>query len=178
MDPRHSATAAPPPPPDDQRRRRVDEALRRHRGRPDALIEILHVAQQAYGCLDRQILADLAERLNLPESEVFGVATFYHAFTLRPQGEHTCTVCTGTVCHAQGAGAIMAALEEAYAVQPGETTADGRLTLAAARCVGICSLAPLLVVDGTILGHEHAEGIAARVEAHLGGAAPGREEPP
>lgn len=155
--------------PDDPRRRQVDEALRRHRGRPDALIEILHVAQQAYGFLDREVLADLAARLDLPESEVFGVATFYHAFSLRPQGKHTCTVCTGTVCHAQGAGALVAALEDAYAVQPGGTTADGRLTLATARCVGICSLAPLLVVDQTILGHQRAEGIAARVEAQLDG---------
>lgn len=156
-------------PGDDPRRRLVDQILKRFQYRPDALIEVLHVAQQAYGFLGRDLLGYIAARLDLPESQVFGVATFYHAFALRPRGEHSCIVCTGTACHVKGAAAILAALEAHYAIPAGRTTGDGRLTLGSARCLGICSLAPLLVIDGRVLGHETAAGVARRVEDALAG---------
>lgn len=152
---------------DDPRRRVVDQVLKRFRFRADALIEVLHVAQEAYGFLGEELLADIARQLKLPESHVLGVATFYHAFALRPKGEHSCIVCTGTACYVKGGGEIVKALEAAYGIHSGQTTADGRLSLGAARCLGNCSLAPLLVVDDVVLGHETADGIAARVEAAL-----------
>src|SRR5512137_2377586 len=141
-------------PADDPRQRLVEQTLKRCQYRPDALIEVLHVAQEAYGFLGEAVLADIARQLRLPESQVFGVATFYHAFALRPKGEHSCIVCTGTACYVKGAGEIVKALEAAYAVQPGQTTPDGRVSLGTARCLGNCSLAPLLVVDSTVLGRE------------------------
>lgn len=154
-------------PTDDPRRKLVDQTLKRCQFRPDALIEVLHVAQEAYGFLGVDLLAYLASQLKLPESQVLGVATFYHAFTLRPKGEHTCIVCTGTACYVKGAGEIVKALETAHDIHAGQTTPDGRLSLGTARCLGTCSLAPLLLVDNTVLGREAVEGIANRVEAAI-----------
>lgn len=168
MDARPATPEATAVPGDDPRRKVVDQVLKRFQFRPDALIEVLHVAQEAYGFLGEELLADIARRLKLPESHVLGVATFYHAFALRPKGEHSCIVCTGTACYVKGAGEIVKALEAAYGIRSGQTTADGRLSLGAARCLGNCSLAPLLVVDDAVLGHETADGIAARVGAALG----------
>ena len=155
-------------PAEDPRRKVVEQALRRFQYRPDALIEVLHVAQEAYGYLGDALLAYVATQLKLPESRVFSVATFYHAFKLRPKGEHTCIVCTGTACYVKGAGEIVRSLEAAYGIHAGQTTADGRLSLGTARCLGTCSLAPLLVVDNAVLGREAVEGVAKRVEAALG----------
>lgn len=154
---------------DDPRRKVVEQALKRCQYRPDALIEVLHVAEETYGFLSDELLAYIAVRLKLPESQVFGVATFYHAFKLRPKGEHTCIVCTGTACYVKGAGDIVRHLESAYGIQAGQTTADGRLSLGTARCLGTCSLAPLLMVDSTVLGKETVEGVTEHVEAALTG---------
>lgn len=157
---------------EDPRRKLVEQTLKRCQYRPDALIEVLHVAQEAYGYLGDDLLTDIARQLNLPESQVFGVATFYHSFMLRPKGEHTCVVCTGTACYVKGAGEIVKALEAAYGIQAGQTTADGRLSFGTARCLGTCSLAPLLMVDSKVLGKETVEGVAERVEAALGDGGP------
>ncbi|MDT8442083.1 MAG: NAD(P)H-dependent oxidoreductase subunit E [Desulfuromonadales bacterium] len=152
---------------DDPRLRLVEQTLKRFQYRPDALIEVLHVAQETFGFLGDELLTHLAARLQLPESQVFGVATFYHAFVLRPPGKHRCIVCTGTACHVKGADVMVKALEEHFGIQAGQTSADGQLTLGTARCLGICSLAPLLMVDNRVLGHQSLDGIAARVAAAL-----------
>ena len=162
----------------DPRRKLVDQTLKRFQYRPDALIEVLHVAQEAYGFLGEELLAHIARQLRLPESQVLGVATFYHAFALRPKGEHSCIVCTGTACYVKGAGEIVKALEATYGIHSGQTTPDGRLTLGAARCLGNCSLAPLLLVDDAVLGRETVDGIAQRVATALGDDGPDREPAP
>src|SRR5690349_2202502 len=98
--------------------------MKRHQHAPDALIEVLHKAQELFGCLETDVLFYVARALRLPPSRVYGVATFYHLFTLKPQGEHACTVCLGTACFVKGAGDIQAAVEKAAHVKPGATTAD------------------------------------------------------
>jgi len=163
-------------PAEDPRRKVVEQALRRFQYRPDALIEVLHVAQEVYGFLGDDLLAYIAQQLKLPESQVLGVATFYHAFTLRPKGEHACIVCTGTACYVKGAGEIVKVLEAAYGIHPGQTTADGRFSLGTARCLGTCSLAPLLMIDNQVLAKASVDGIAAQVEAALSRGSGG--EPP
>ena len=95
----------------DARFKIVDRALKRLHYRQDALIEVLHVAQEAFGYLDDGLLVYIARQLKLPPSWVFGVATFYHFFSLNPKGEHTCTVCMGTACYVKGAAGITAALQ-------------------------------------------------------------------
>jgi bidirectional [NiFe] hydrogenase diaphorase subunit len=139
-------------PSDDKRWRIVETRMRRLGNRPDALIEALHSAQEAFGFLDDDALRYISDRLRVPPSKVFGVATFYHHFTLKPHGEHTCVVCTGTACYINGAGEILTSIQAGLGVKPRETTADGKLSLLTARCLGACSLAPAVIVDGHVEG--------------------------
>ncbi len=149
--------------------------MKRVQYRPDALIEVLHVAQESYGFLSEEILHVIARSMSVPESQVFGVATFYHFFSLRPKGEHSCIVCTGTACYVKGAGEIVTVLEKAYDIKAGETTPDGRLHVGAARCLGSCSLAPMLTLDGKVLGNETADSVLEQVRGLLSGGESGRE---
>lgn len=154
---------------DDPRLKLVDRAMKRLQYQPDALIEVLHTAQEAFGYLSRELLAHVALKLKLPESQVFGVATFYHFFTLRPRGEHSCIVCTGTACYVKGAGEIVATLEKGFGVKPGQTTTDGRFYLGAARCLGNCSLAPMMTLDDQVHGPETPVGAETKVRQLLEG---------
>lgn len=130
----------------------IDDALNKAQLRQDALIEILHRAQKSFGYLSEDILDYISLRLKLPPSMVYGVATFYDFFTLDPRGEHTCVVCLGTACYIKGAEPLMARLEDEFALSRESTTADGRLSLTSARCIGSCSLAPMLTFDQESLG--------------------------
>ena len=125
--------------------------FKKARYRADALIDVLHAAQDIYGSLSPDLLATVADALELPPSRVMGVATFYHLFTFEPRGDHTCTVCTGTACFVKGADALMAAVVDELGVAQGETRADGVLSLLEARCIGSCGLAPVALVDGAVV---------------------------
>src|SRR5580692_11565415 len=92
----------------DKRFKVLDTTMKRHLFQPDALIEVLHKAQNLFGFLDSGVLLYVARGLKLPPSRVYGVATFYHLFTLKPQGEHTCVVCMGTACFVRGAEKLLA----------------------------------------------------------------------
>jgi bidirectional [NiFe] hydrogenase diaphorase subunit len=139
--------------------------MRRHGDRPQALIEALHAAQEAFGFLDSDALSFVGDTLGVPHSRVFGVATFYSFFTLKPQGDHTCVVCTGTACYINGAGEIIDQFRERLGIKPKETTADGKISLLTARCIGACSLAPAVVVDGEMQGKAKAADLMAALEA-------------
>jgi bidirectional [NiFe] hydrogenase diaphorase subunit len=158
------ARAKPEAPSDDKRWRIVETRMRRLGNRPDALIEALHSAQEAFGFLDDATLRYVGESLAVPPSRVFGVATFYHYFTLKPKGEHTAVVCTGTACYINGAGEILTSIHARLGVKPRETTADGRLSLLTARCLGACSLAPVVIVDGEVEGRVSPAAFSARLE--------------
>jgi len=116
----------------------------------DALIEVLHKAQELFGYLEDDVLLFVAHHLKLPPSRVYGVATFYHFFTLKPQGEHTCVVCMGTACYVKGADKVVEAIEKFAKIKPGETTPDNKLSLLTARCIGACGIAPAVVYDGAV----------------------------
>lgn len=140
------------PPSDDRRWKLVDATMRKHGNEPSALIESLHTVQESFGYLDESALRYVALSLRVPFSKVYGVSTFYHFFTLKPQGEHTCVVCTGTACYIKGAQKLIDAVTAEAHVKPGETTKDGKLSLLTARCVGSCGLAPAVVFDGAVAG--------------------------
>ncbi len=142
----------------------LDAALRLHQFRPDALIEVLHAAQKLFGALSDDLLVYVGRALKLPLSRVYGVATFYHLFTLKPKGAHTCTVCLGTACYVDGARKLLDAVSSAFGVKPGETTEDGRLSLLVARCVGACGVAPVVMVDGELRGNATPDALLARLE--------------
>ena len=158
-------TAIPQAPSGDKRWRIVETRMRRLGQRPDALIEVLHAAQEAFGYLDTDALEYVGRSLQVPLSKVYGVATFYSFFTLKPQGEHACVVCTGTACYINGAAGIVAAIRRGLGLRPGETTPDGKLSLLTARCLGSCSLAPAMILDGTVQGKLTAEAVVAELEA-------------
>lgn len=154
----------PQPPSDDKRWKLVDVTMRRNGYAGHALIETLHSVQDCFGYLDDQAMTYVARCLNLPFSKVYGVATFYHLFTLKPKGEHTCVICTGTACYIKGAGQLLDGLKEKHHVKPGETTADNKLSVLSARCVGACGLAPAAVLDGTVLGNQTAAELLAKID--------------
>jgi len=134
----------------DKRFKILEVHIKRHQQRADALIEILHKAQELFGYLEDDLLLFISHSLKLPPSRVYGVATFYHYFTLKPQGEHTCVVCLGTACYVKGANKVLAAIEKETHIKAGQTTPDGALSLLTARCIGACGVAPALVYDGTV----------------------------
>jgi bidirectional [NiFe] hydrogenase diaphorase subunit len=155
----------PPAPSDDKRWKIVETRMRRLGDRPQALIEALHAAQEAFGFLETDALDYIGDTLGVPHSRVYGVATFYSFFTLKPQGAHTCVVCTGTACYINGAKEILAGLDRHLHVKPRETTADGKVSLLTARCLGACSLAPAVIVDGDVRGKVRADELVAQLEA-------------
>jgi bidirectional [NiFe] hydrogenase diaphorase subunit len=140
-------------PSDDKRWRLVDATMRRHGYEPNSLIETLHTVQESFGYLEEEALKYVAISLRVPLSKVYGVATFYQFFSLKPQGKHTCVVCMGTACYIKGAQNLLNFLQEKMKIKPGETTSNGELSLLTARCLGACGLAPAVVVDNEVLGN-------------------------
>lgn len=134
----------------DKRWRIVDATMRRNGFKRNALIETLHTVQECFGYVDESSLRYVARSLRVPLSAAYGVITFYHFFTLKPPGKHTCVVCTGTACYIRGAKQLLEQVEHAYGMECGETSADGNVSLLQARCVGSCGLAPVVVVDGEV----------------------------
>ena len=152
------------PPTEDKRWKLVETTMRRNGYTGDALIEVLHTVQDCFGYLDDASLRYVAFSLRLPLSVVYGVATFYHLFTLKPQGDHTCVICTGTACYIKGANALVDGVKEKFGAGPGETTHDNRLSVLAARCLGACGLAPAAVVDGQVVGQQSVEALLEKIE--------------
>ena len=157
----------PSPPSDDKRWKLVDGTMRRHGNEPSALIEVLHTVQECFGFLNEEALLYVAKSLRLPYSKVYGVATFYHFFSMKPPGEHTCVVCTGTACYIKGAPQLLKAIEETAGINPGETTPDGKLSVVTARCLGSCGLAPLAVFDNDVRGKVTPEQVKEHVRNYL-----------
>jgi bidirectional [NiFe] hydrogenase diaphorase subunit len=146
-------TGKPVLPSEDKRWRIVNGTMRRHGYSRDALIETLHTVQQTFGYLDKESLGFVARSLRVPLSQAYGVATFYHFFTLKPPGKHACLICMGTACYIKGAAQLLAQAEKALGVRAGETTADEEVSLLTARCLGSCSVAPVVVYDGELAGN-------------------------
>lgn len=151
----------------DKRFKILEATMKKHQFQHAALIEVLHAAQELFGYLEPDLLYFVARGMKLPPSRVYGVATFYHFFSLEPRGEHTCVVCTGTACYVKGAGDLLRAVEKQAGVAAGETTADGKLSLLTARCLGACGIAPAVVLDSIVKGHETAEGLVNSVKGWL-----------
>jgi bidirectional [NiFe] hydrogenase diaphorase subunit len=157
-----------PFPSDDKRWRIVNGTMRRHGYARDALIETLHTVQQSFGFLDKESLKFVAASLRVSLSQTYGVATFYHFFTLKPPGEHTCLVCLGTTCYIKGAAGLVTQAEKTMGVECGETTPDLKASLLTARCVGSCSVAPIVIYDGELVGNEEVGHLQQRLEKWMG----------
>jgi len=154
----------PPHPTSDKRYKMLDATIKRHQAQPDSLLEVLHNAQELFGYLEDNLLIYVGRSLKVPLARVYGVATFYNFFSLKPKGEHTCVVCMGTACYVKGAGEIVGAIEKEFGIKMGETTNDNKISLMTARCVGSCGLAPAVVFDGNVEGHVSCECAVKRLK--------------
>jgi len=111
------------------------------------MIHILHDVQSEYGYIPPEAVTAISRLLKVSESEIFGVLTFYNAFSLTPKGEHVVTVCMGTACHVRGGPQIVEEIKRKLDVKVGETTADNKFTLETVNCIGCCAIGPVVVVD-------------------------------
>jgi bidirectional [NiFe] hydrogenase diaphorase subunit len=165
--PKENAAKASPDEPGraakDNRDKFLERAMSRHNYAGDALIEVLHTAQEMYGHLTPELLRTIAAKLRLPPSHVLGVATFYHFFSLEPKGEHSFIVCLGTACYGKGALGLLSTLERRCA-KSGSTSPDGRVSVDSARCIGACGLAPAVIRNGDIVGRLTAEQLNADLD--------------
>lgn len=134
----------------DDRYAMLDDIIAKHKDTPGSLIPVLHEAQQLFGCLSEDVQSRIAKGLGVPESEVYGVSTFYSLFSLRPKGKWTVNVCLGTACYVRGAAACLEALKKELGVDIGGTSRDGTFTLQAVRCLGACALAPVVMIGETV----------------------------
>jgi NADH-quinone oxidoreductase subunit E/NADP-reducing hydrogenase subunit HndA len=132
--------------------RELRRFIRKHKDQPGAMMPVLQEAQGIYGYLPREVQEIIAQEMQVPLSDVFGVATFYSQFTLTPKGEHSISVCLGTACYVKGADKILSAIEEHLGIKEGECTSDGFFSIESCRCLGACGLAPVMTVDGEVYG--------------------------
>jgi bidirectional [NiFe] hydrogenase diaphorase subunit len=147
----------------------LEKVLKEHNFQESALLEILHRAQEIYGYLDKDLLMDISESLDIPPSHVYGVATFYSFFKFKQPGQHIVTGCLGTACYVREVEQIMEAVEKEFNLKRGGSTSDGKLSLLITRCIGACAMAPNIVVDDEVIGKATKEIVIERIKNVLGG---------
>ena len=130
----------------------VQKIVDKHKDVPGCLMRILQDTQDAYGYLPLELQQFIAEELDIPLTEVYGVATFYSQFTLKPKGKYRVSVCLGTACYVRGSQEILDKVVEILGTEVGETSADGKFSIDATRCVGACGLAPVMLVNEDVYG--------------------------
>ncbi|SHI87963.1 NAD(P)-dependent iron-only hydrogenase diaphorase component iron-sulfur protein [Clostridium cavendishii DSM 21758] len=128
------------------------EFIETQKGPDGSLIGVLHKAQSLYGYLGEEVISFISKEMNIPESKIYGVITFYSYFTTEPKGKYVISVCTGTACFVRGAGDILEEFKKELSIKPGETTDDGKYTLDTIRCVGACGIAPVVSINDKIYG--------------------------
>ena len=126
---------------------KLDEILMKYQGVKGALIPVLQETQHAYGYLPKEVIQDMAKKMEIPVSEIYGVVTFYAQFHLNPRGKNIIRVCQGTACHVRGGKAILQAIEDTLQIRAGGTTPDLMFTLETVACIGACGLAPVLMIN-------------------------------
>ena len=131
----------------------ISEVIERYEAKPTALIMVLQDIQRHFHYLPVAALRSVAQKMNLPIAQIYGVATFYKAFSLAPKGKHHICVCTGTACHVRQANVIVDHLKRELKVEPGHTTADGELSFETVNCFGACAVGPLVTVDDEFHGN-------------------------
>jgi len=147
---------------------RVNEILSSYKGNKEELIPILQQVQQAFGYLPETIMKKIAKFLQLPESTVFGVGTFYAQFKLVPSGRNIIRVCRGTACHVRGGARILREVEKHLGIKPGESTPDLEYCLETVACIGACALAPTMVVNNETHGQMTTKKAAEALEQFKG----------
>ena len=135
-----------------EQKAKLEEIIAKHKGEAGALMPVLQEAQDVYGYLPKEVQVRIAQGLDMPVSEVFGVVTFYSQFLLNPKGQHPVAVCLGTACYVKGSGILMEKLEQLLGITNGGITEDLKFSLDATRCIGACGLAPVLTIGEDVYG--------------------------
>ncbi len=130
------------------------------------LIAVLHKIQEVFGYLPQSMMEEVAERLEIPTSKIYGVATFYHMFKLKPEGKHAINICLGTACYVKGAQQVLNAFETALKIKLGETTEDGLFTLKSTRCLGTCGLAPVVMIGEKVYSNVTPDDVAVIISSY------------
>ncbi|MEN3185404.1 MAG: NADH-quinone oxidoreductase subunit NuoE [Atribacterota bacterium] len=133
-----------------QQEEALERIFREYAGKKGALIQVLHAVQNVLGYLPRATLKRVAQVLDIPLSEIYGVVTFYHFFSMKPRGKHVIQVCLGTACYVRGGQAILDRLRKDLEVDIGSITSDGLYSLEVMRCAGACGLAPVVRIDNDV----------------------------
>ena len=136
----------------DEKLVKLQEIIAENKDKQGSLIHVLHEAQLIYGYLPVEVQKIIAEGMNIPLAEVYGVVTFYAQFSLKPKGEYKISVCLGTACYVKGADLVLDKLKESLDIQVGDCTEDGKFSLDACRCIGACGLAPVLTINNDVYG--------------------------
>lgn len=131
---------------------RLDEIVSKYKDTRGALIPVLHEAQEVYGYLPLEVQRVIAEKLNIPLAEVYGVVSFYTQFSIYPKGEYQINVCMGTACYVKGAAEVLDKFRTRLSIDVGECTDDGKFSLEACRCIGACGLAPVVTINDEVYG--------------------------
>ena len=131
---------------------KIDKIIKQYRSKESAILAILQDIQSEDKYLPREALEHVSQKMKIPLINIFRIATFYNALSIKPRGRYKIDVCLGTACHVRGGNKIMEKLERDLGVSVGETTKDKRFTLESVRCVGCCSLGPVAVIDGHVYG--------------------------
>lgn len=146
----------------------LKQIIEKHKSDPGAVMPVLQEAQDVYGYLPIEVQQMIAEGLNVPLEEVFGVSTFYSQFSLSPKGEYNISVCLGTACYVKGSGDILNKLSEMLGIEAEECTDDGKFSLTACRCIGACGLAPVLTVNDEVYGRLTADDVPDILNKYMG----------
>ena len=141
------------------------EVIEKYKDDPGAVMPVLQEAEEIYGYLPLEVQTIIAEKLNVPLEEVYGVSTFYSQFSLTPKGKYHISVCLGTACYVKGAGKIIDKIQQNLGINAEECTPDGKFSLTACRCIGACGLAPVITINDDVYGRilpEEVDGIVAK----------------
>ena len=131
---------------------RLRSVIAEHKGQPGATMPVLQAAQEIFGYLPEEVQIMVAEGLDIPLSEVYGVASFYAQFTLNPKGKYQISLCLGTACYVKGASDVLEAVQQRLGIKTGSITSDGKFSLDACRCIGACGLAPVMMINNHVYG--------------------------
>ncbi|MGC8778181.1 MAG: NADH-quinone oxidoreductase subunit NuoE [Candidatus Caldatribacteriaceae bacterium] len=137
--------------------REVEEIIEKHKEEKTPLLSILEEVQEKFRYLPRNVLGYVAQKMNIPSSTVYGVATFYSFFETNPVGEYVIRVCKSTPCHVRGAFDVLRALRRELGLREGETTRDGKFTLEVTSCLGVCGVAPAMMINDVTYGNLNEE---------------------
>lgn len=150
----------------DPKEEKLDQVIAQYKAEKGALISVLQGAQKIYGYLPAHVLKRVSKGMRIPLAKVYGVATFYAQFRLKPMGRNVISVCLGTACHVRGGAKVLETIEKNLQIKDGETTEDSRYSIEIVNCIGACGLAPVISINGEVHGRLNADQIPGILEKY------------